>query len=142
MSILADFFVDDVENAGSYEDRSDTFDDRRRVRAKNVTSLELSMLWVILQGREWDDVDLDAFGEVQFADDGSRSVHRFPDDFVASLAELDDAATRSAAERWIDIEEFGDLWDVTAGVEVISDIRRLAMMATESGQGVFIWNCL
>lgn len=77
MAILAEIYTSpDDQKAVEFDANPDAFADRRQYR--EFTALELSTLWAIMQGTEWDAGLMEEFPELLGLDDGERFVHRLP----------------------------------------------------------------
>jgi hypothetical protein len=136
--VLADFYVSREDEALRYNDSPDEF--RERAQYKRITPLELSTLWAIIRRSEWDVALMDEFPCLHQEDDGSRRIHRLPAAMLVDLAGMSSEEITIAAQRWAATEEMR--WPSTAAHEVICDIERLALSASESGRSVYLWNCL
>lgn len=135
---LADFYVATAEDAAAYDDSTEKFTESAQY--KRVSPLELSMLWAIMRGVDWDVSLMDEFSCVFQKDDGERLIHKLPAAMLVDLAELSDERTSVLAPKWAAVEELR--WPSIAAYEVISDLAKLARRAIESDRGVFLWNCV
>jgi hypothetical protein len=138
MSVLADIFVSRPGEAASYDRSPDEFADRAQCR--RITVLELSTLWALLRGVEWDVASLDEFPCLLVEDDGERLVHELPSDMVADLARLGPDQIAVVTLEWGATEELG--WSLDEARPVVESLVRLARLAAESAWGVYIWNCV
>ena len=139
MGVLADFYVSTEAEAPLYDERQEL--PETDVASYNmVTPLELSMLWAILQGREWQVEMLNEFQCLLQRDGGERLIHRFPDAMVGLLAVTTDDVVAQVAPRWAAIEEL--CWPPAAALPVLRDLRRLAERARETGRSLYVWNCM
>jgi hypothetical protein len=138
MSVLADIYISRDGDAVKYDTAPDQFADRAQY--KRFTPLELSILWSIMRGVEWDGAMMDEFPCLLQIDGGERLIHRLPSAMVSELAALppDRAATITSA--WAETEELScDPADIRP---VVDDLVRLSHRAGETGQSVHLWNCV
>jgi hypothetical protein len=99
MGVLADLYIaSDDQEAVKYDASPDAFGDRRQYR--NFTALELSTLWAIMQGTEWDVVLMDQFPELLGVEDGERLVHRLPSHMVETLAQMTQEGVLASSGKW------------------------------------------
>ncbi len=139
MSVVADIYVSTPQRAAEYDGDPNLFQNES-ASWKQFTSLELSILWSLLQGREWDVAMMDRFEEVLVVDDGDRIITRMPDEMLHDVLAADDAKRDRVLSEWAaseelacDVEEVRPFWD---------DLKRLANVAVTSGRGLFLWNCV
>ena len=139
MSVLADIYVSSPERATDYDTDQTPFRNES-ASWKQFTELEMSMLWALLQGREWDVDLMDRFDKVLVKDGGERLITRLPDELLYEVLAADDGARDRVLTDWAaseelscDVEEVRPFWD---------DLKRLADVAVTSGRGVFLWNCV
>ena len=139
MSLLADFFLSpDDADAVRYEEEPASFADR--LQLKSLTELELSTLWAILQGVEWDESMLDHFASVFEQQAKDSTIQRLPDALLTDLIALSPADTPAVASKWAATDELAcKAEDV---LPVIQDLRALASKASGTQQHVYFWNCL
>lgn len=138
MSLLADIFVSRDDEATRYDTEPDQFADRAQY--KGFTSLELSMLWSIMRGTEWDVALMKEFPHVLDEDDGERVIHRFPAAMVAELSQLTPSQIAAVSPKWAATEELR--WSPDEAREVIEELVRLARRAAEDGRSIYLWNCV
>jgi len=140
MGILADFFVADPLHASSYEHSrsSDLSMERFQVEEfSGVTSLELEILWAIVEGEEWSPKRhaLEAVGQP-----AETWLFRFPTPFLTRLAGLEATELQPLASKWAKIEELScnpeDLQPV------LRSLVSLAKSARETGRALFVWGSL
>ncbi len=139
MGILADFYVSSDADAARY-DEGQNLPDSELAEYKNITPLEISMLWSILKGQEW---DVDLFNELRCVlerDGGERLIHKLPGELVAMLAGLSDDALSQAAVKWSQTEELA--CDASDLEPVLQDLKRLSMHAQDTQRSVYLWNCV
>jgi hypothetical protein len=138
MSILADFYISLDDQALRYDTSPDQFADRAQY--KGFTPLELSILWSIMRGVEWDLALMDEFRCLLQLDGGERLIHSLPSGMVADLSRLTPDQIATVSPKWATTAELG--WPTEAAREVIQDLARLARQAAESGRIVYLWNCV
>ena len=138
MSVLADIYISRDDDAVKYDTTPDQFADRAQY--KGLTPLELSTLWAIMRGVEWDFAMQDEFPCLLQINGGERLVHRLPTAMVSELAALSPDRITSVTSAWAATEELGcDPEDIRP---VVDDLVRLSRRATETGQSVHLWNCV
>ncbi|MCE9638261.1 MAG: hypothetical protein K8T90_21375 [Planctomycetes bacterium] len=138
MSVLAELYVSSDDAAAGFDANPERFVDR--ASHKGFTCLELSTLWAIMRGVEWDLATLDEFACRLQRDGGERLIYRLPTAMVADLVTLAPRGVPTLAAAWAATEELG--WPPEAAVPVIQALVRLAGRATETGKGVYLWNCV
>ena len=136
MSLLADIYISRDDQAVSYDTTPDRFADRARY--KGFTILELSVLWSIMRGIEWDEASLDLFECLLEKDGGERLIHRLPAEMVTELSRLSPDQVAAVSPQWAAIEELA--WPPEAGRPVVEDLVRLSRQATEDCGSVYLWN--
>jgi hypothetical protein len=136
MRVLADIYIARDDEAVLYDRTPDIFADR--AECKGITPLELSMLWAIMRGIEWDVALMNEFPCILQQDGGQRFIHRLPAAMGTELAQLAPDPISVLAPKWAAIEELG--WPPDAIRPVIGDLVSLARRAGESGRSVYLWN--
>jgi hypothetical protein len=136
MSLRADIYVAHSGEALRYNAVPEQFADR--AAHEGYTVLELSILWAIIRGTEWDEASLDEFECLLDKDGGERLIHRLPDELVSELSRLSPDRLAVAAPEWAGIEELR--WPPEQARRVVEDLIRLARKSVESGRGVYLWN--
>jgi hypothetical protein len=138
MSVLADIYISRDDEAIRYDTTPDQFADRARY--KGFTPLELSILWSIMRGIEWDVAMMDDFPFLLQIDGGERLIHRLPSAMVTELADLSRDRVASITSAWAATEELScSPEDIRP---VVEDLVRLARRATETSRSVHLWNCV
>jgi hypothetical protein len=139
MSVLADIYISRDEDAAEY--------DAKRERPavdpagyKNITPLELSTLWAIIRGVQWDIGLVTEFRCVLVVDGGERLIHKLPPAMLADLVTLASDRTGDVSSQWGATEELG--WPPEKAREVLNNLVRLARRAIDTGRAVFLWNCV
>jgi hypothetical protein len=139
MSVLADIYLSrgDIA-AAAYDTEPSNFADR--LQFKSLTELELSTLWSLLRGVEWDVSTLDHFSCVFQLQDGTRMIHRLPVQMVSDLARLKPVDVLAAAAKWAATEELAcEPRDVQP---IIEDLVRLAQKSCKTSENMYLWNCV
>ena len=141
MGLLADFFVATKGQALLYEaslaDRAASIEKYRPAEYRNLTGLELGLLWAILTNEEWD-VDKHMLTLVETGESGETWLLGFPDQLVDSLAGLGDSELLTHATKWADTEPL-ERWDTKHTQKLLFDLRRLSRDAKSSGSELFLW---
>ena len=144
MGITADFFVATPADALAYEaslsNRAASIEKYQPVEYKNLTGLELGILWSMLEGEEWS-IEKHDLVHVHFGDGGETWLMLFPDPLVALLVGIEDSQLPEIARRWSEIGELSQ-WAPRDTLEVLKDVRRLAVRSQEAGFGLYLWGSL
>jgi hypothetical protein len=132
MSVLADFYVSSPDQAASY-DKEQKADQNLVASYKNITPLEITTLWAIVENREWDVALLDRFTNIPLVDSGERLIHELPNELFETLFtippdEMDDIANRYC--RGEDVKP------------IITDLVLLARIAQTQNKKIYLWNCV
>lgn len=138
MGLLADIYVSRDDEAVKYDDDPGGFADRAEY--KRFTELELSTLWCIMRGVQWDVSLMHQFPSVFQEDEGQRTINRLPAEMVAELSRLTPEQIAVVSPKWAATEELRWLPDTAR--EVITDLVRLSRTASETGRNVYLWNCV
>jgi hypothetical protein len=138
MGILADFYVSRDDEAVKCDTAPDQFADRAQF--KRITSLELSMLWAIMGGIEWDVAVMDDFSLSLGEDEGERVIQGFPDEMTKALEKLSPGQIRDLSVKWAATEEMAcPPENIRPAVEALV---RLARVAVGSNRKLYVWNCV
>ncbi|MDB6112989.1 MAG: hypothetical protein JWR69_4739 [Pedosphaera sp.] len=138
MSVLSDIYISRDNEAGKYDTAAAPFTERAQY--KGITPLELSTLWTIMRGVEWDVAAMDDFGCLLQIDGGERLIHSFPAAMLAALGELTPDRIRDVTVKWAATDE---LACSPADIQpVVEEMVRLARSATTSGRSLYLWNCV
>ena len=106
----------------------------------SVDTLKLSTLWTILTGGSEDPVELmDRFTEVRSSEE--EWTHQIPEELVIRLATASPSELSGAAERWVQTEEMSG-WSASDGLEVLTDVQRVARRAQQLQQPLFLYTSL
>ena len=139
MSLLADLYLSqDGQEAVRYDEQAESFADR--LQFTSFTELELSTLWASLRNEKWDVSSLDQFTCVFQLPGGDKSIHRLPNAMVADLAVLDSRKISDAASTWAATDEMACEPDDVR--PIIEGLVGLAIKASQTGKGIYLWNCL
>lgn len=143
MSIISDFIVATPADARTYAQWTAGGEaaapDRYTVAGYNgLTDLEISTLWAVLAGEEWDIDEHELPGEPGDEDEESM-LSRFPPPLVNALAALEDPALAGIARQWSSQAEELE-WEPEALLPVLSDLRRLARLAKGEGKHLYLWS--
>ncbi len=138
MSILSDIYISRDTEAVKYDTTPDIFTERAQFNG--MTPLELSMLWAIMRGSDWDVAMLKDFACLLQIEDGERLIHSFPAAMVTVLGQLTSDQIRDVSAKWAATEELAcSPSDIQP---VVEEMTRLARSATASGRGLYVWNCV
>ncbi len=138
MSFLADFYIAREDEAIAYDAAPDRFPDR--VQSKGLTPFQLSMLWVIMLGQEWNVACMKQFPCLFGEDTGERLVHRFPPEMVVALSRLPSDTLAAMAAKWAATQEMS--WPESEAIKLVDDLARLSRDAETTGRALFIWSCI
>ena len=143
MGILADVFVSSPTEALSYEASQATgtvgSEPVERAEVKGLLDLNFSILWAILEQRDWD-LQTHELEEVAMGEGGETWLFRFPDGLVEHLARLEEPRIRQVTAQWAATEELD-----CSPVElepVMEALVRLARSAKTSERGLCLWGSL
>jgi hypothetical protein len=139
VSLLADAYTSrDDADAVRYDTEPAKFGDREQF--KSITILEISTLWSLMRGIEWDVNLLDQFPCVLEIHNGERLIHRLPQEMAANLACLTPDEVLAVASKWAVTEELAcEPGDVQP---IIDGSVRLAKKSSATGQRIYFWNCV
>lgn len=138
MGLLAEIYLSRDDEAVRYDTAPAEFADRALYTG--LTPLELSTLWALIQGVEWEVDSLDEFPCLLQIDGGERLIHRLPAKMMTELAALSPERVEALLPAWAATEELRcSPEDVR---HVVDGLVRLARKAGETGQSVHLWNCV
>jgi hypothetical protein len=138
MSVLSDIYISRDSEAVKYDTEPATFTERAQY--KGITPLELSTLWTIMRGVEWDVAAMDDFACLLQIDGGERLIHSFPAAMLTALGQLTPDRIRDVTAKWAATDE---LACSPADIQpVVEEIVRLARSAAASGRSLYLWNCV
>jgi hypothetical protein len=138
MSFVSDFYISSADAALGYDTAPDQFPGR--VQSKGITPFQLSMLWAIMRGAEWKVALMEDFPCLLGEDTGERLIHQLPAEMAAALSVLSPNQMTATAAKWAATKELG--WPVSDTVRLVEDLAGLSRSAAESGQSVYLWNCV
>jgi len=104
----------------------------------SIDTLKLSMLWAIIDGKEWDVDSMDRFKELKSTE--SEWTHRLPDELTHNIAELEDPELTRVATEWSTTEEMG--CSPAAARDALIEISAAARRAIQTRRGLFLYTCL
>lgn len=108
---------------------------------KNLETLKLSTLECILEGWEWNVGMLDDYQPILTEEE--EWSWRISDDFVETLASLDDETVADAATKWAETDEMRlSRWTPNITREVIEALRQIAARAKATHRPMFLYHCL
>lgn len=138
MSLLADIYISRDEEAVKYDTTPGQF--AERAQHKGFTPLELSMLWSIICGVEWNVALMDEFPCLLQIDEGERLIHRLPPAMVTELTNLSPDRVATVTSAWASTEELScNSEDIRP---VVDNLVRLAHRATATSRSLHLWNCV
>jgi len=144
MGIIADIFVSNNEEALKYGD-SQLGDYTLRIskynpiELRNLTDLNFSTLWALLENEEWD-IDNHELEEIDFASDGESWLFKFPDKLCILLSSLNSARSQPLAEAWAKTDELKmSRWSTSDAFDVISKLVNSCKEAVSKNLGVYLW---
>ncbi|MEQ1824199.1 MAG: hypothetical protein ABL949_16955 [Fimbriimonadaceae bacterium] len=135
MSLIATFFLASPADAVRYATAPEDFPEA--VDYGGFTALELSTLWAIIRGTDWTNDLLDEF-DCLYHEADMTMIHQIPSDMNRMLVTLAPDQIREANALWADTEEMDCSPDAIR--PILDDLVRLAGLALESGQQVFLFN--
>ena len=140
MGIIVATPADALAYEASLSDRAASIEKYQPAEYRNLTGLEFGILWAMLEGEAWN-LDKHDLVHVHFGDDGETWLMLFPERLVELLANIEDSQLANVAQRWSEIEELS-LWTPKDTLDVLTDVRRLALRSQETGIGLYLWGSL
>ncbi len=142
MSLLSELYVTSISDAPKYDDSPESFAPHR-AEYQGLTYDEFANLWAVLCDRDPTESDAEAFDTLLDVDGGQRLINRFPDDFVARLAALNEREIESVAEKWVQHGELSFMECNPADViPILESLRNLAVVATTEQKLLCLWMCV
>ena len=139
MSMPAIFFVSDRPTAERLE-LNHTLPPEDVSEWKSLDTLTLSTLWTIMNGSDDDPVALmDRFAEIRSSEE--EWTYQIPDELVSILARATPSELNGATERWVQTEEMSG-WSPSDGLEVLTDVQRVARRAQQLQKPLFLYTSL
>jgi hypothetical protein len=139
MGVLTDIYISTPDDALVYDSEPRRFDGCS-LSAKGVMDLELSTLWCIYTGEQWDVKILDRFKQLMSADGGERTIFELPDELISLLANTDERRLAEVLPKWAATEEI----DVEPSElePYLRDLIALAKRASADGNRLYLWVCV
>ena len=143
MGILADIFVSDTSEALAYEtsqigDWTSHINRYQPIQLRNLTNLEFSTLWALLENEEWD-LDKHDLEVIEFSEDGESWLYKFPEKLINLLSNLDSDSCIPFAEAWAKTDELAmSAWTVSEAQDVLIQLIKASKKAHESKQGLYL----
>ena len=138
MGILADVYLSTAADAVKYDAAPKLFPDR--LQYKSFTPLEFSTLWAFMRGVEWDVGMMNEFPCLLVKDGGERLIHGLPTAMVQSLSSLTPNQIAVLATKWAATDELAcQPSDIQP---FLTELVRLAQMASATGRSIYLWNCV
>lgn len=137
MSIFSDLYISTHPHATHYDTRN-PFSAEERIRHSHITVVELSLLWTLVDRREWTAELIGHFSCVQRDSKGTCLIHEFPAAFVRALAEVKPDRAMALAREWGAAPEVST--PTTTILPLIQNLIGLATRAQATGRQVFVWN--
>src|SRR5260221_6573907 len=98
MSVLADIYISSDDETIRYDSAPDQFADRAQYNG--ITPLELSTLWAIVRGIEWEVASMEDFQCLLQQDGGERLIHRLPGAMIADMSGLTSDQIVVVTPKW------------------------------------------
>ncbi len=137
MSIFSDLYISTSDQADQYNTQN-PFADNERIRCSDITIVELSLLWTLVEKREWNPDQLKEFACVSRRKDGECSIHRLPERLIEALATIHPDKVRAIAVNWAEAPEIAS--PASAMEPLIRTLIELAVRALATRRELFIWN--
>jgi hypothetical protein len=139
MGVLSDIYISrDNDEAVEYDAAPNKFSERAQFTG--LLPPELSTLWAIVRGIDYDFKMFCDFPCLLEKDGGERLIHSFPAAMVTALGQLTPDQIQAATVKWAATEE---LSCSPADIQpVVEAMVRLARLATTSGRNLYLWNCV
>ena len=104
------------------------------LKAKNLTSLEVAILWAVLD-RAHQPIELFERFDLLVASEAAQ-ISRVPGEFLKVVADLDDARLESASREWAASEEL--LWDPADARSFLDEFRTFANEAVSNDRSILL----
>lgn len=138
MGLLADLYLAHDDDAARYDTTPESFTDRAQFTS--MTPGELSTLWAIMRGVEWDADILDQFACLLEVDGGERLIHRVPAGMLIDLVALSPDRVASVTAEWAATEELSCPPEHVR--PIVDALVRLSRLAHETDRSLHLWNCI
>jgi hypothetical protein len=103
-----------------------------------ITPLELSTLWAIIEGAEWDVKMMRLFPIVTAVSVGDQIVHEIPASIAERLAAMSQDDIARIAQLWTTTVEMSLRGDETS--QIVAELARLSARALTTQRGFFLAN--
>jgi hypothetical protein len=103
-----------------------------------ITPLELSTLWAIIEGSEWDVKMMRLFPIVTAVSVGDQIVHEIPSPIAERLAAMSQDDIARIAQMWTTTVEMSLRGDETG--QIVGELARLSARALATRRGFFLAN--
>jgi hypothetical protein len=142
MSLLSELYVSSVTDAPKYDSSPEPFAPHR-AEYQGLTYEEFANLWAVMCDRDPAESDADAFDTLLNVDGGQRLINRFPDDFVARLAVMNEREIEFVAEKWVQHGELSFM-ECSPGdvIPILESLRNLAFVAVTEQKLLCLWMCV
>ena len=108
------------------------------VELGSVDTLVLSVLWAIIDNKEWDVDSMAKFKALKSTD--SEWTHRLPDELTQKIANIQGVERERVAKEWSATEEMR--CTPTEAEELFMEIASAARRAIQTQRGLFLYTCL
>lgn len=135
MSIVSDFFISTPQEAAEHTTQNPP-DTRDGVRCDEITIVELSLLWALIERRPWNPDLIKEFVCVARHEHGWCLIHELPPRFLRALAAVTPDQAGGYAKQWATSPEL-----VSSGADVattVANLVRLAARALAGGRRIYI----
>lgn len=139
MSINSDLYLSTRTKAADYLTNA-PISEEDRVLHSDITIVELSILWTLLEKREWEPGVLSEFECVAQRPNGGCMIHQLPSGFVIALSRVQPLQLGVISLEWATTPELATTPSALA--PFVQSLVRLAARALKTGQGVFLLNRL
>lgn len=140
MGMLSDFFIADEDAATNY-DGGEAIPDSDKCQFKWISPLQAAQFLSVIRDQPY---SVEMIGEFELItpQEAEDWTMRVPSDMVHALSELPPEEVPPLASKFATItsEELG--WPPEDFVSVIQELSVLAKRAVESGNSMFLWNCI
>lgn len=138
MSVFSDLYLSTPAQAANYLTRS-PFGEEERILHSDITIVELSLLWALLEKRDWQPDALNDFRCVSQRADGCM-IHQLPDGFVHALSRVQPLELGVVAVEWASTPELATTPSALA--PLVRSLVHLAGRAVSTGRRIFLLNRL
>jgi hypothetical protein len=137
--MTADFVVVETDNFESFIQNESPADNRPSASWKDLSEVNIVVLWSILLNEEYSEERRESLKMLFSADGGHVWLVVFPDGLVNKLSALNEKEMLLTGSVWAKAEEFQWGWVEQDVQELLSDIVRLARIATEEDKPLILW---